>query len=100
MWDLIFKYSGIIGVIWLLYEVYNAREQPTTENPNPNNLTLYLLGLLGAVICYFIVPITIVFAVECLVALVGGMIGAFVMFAPLLIGIAIFGWLFNLFRKK
>ena len=98
MIDLILNYGGFLGILLAIYTVIELRKKPTPEEPNPNNLAVYIIGVVGAILNYYVFPYFLLFVFQCIMALVVGTVGIFAVFTPLLIGIAIFWFVCRLFK--
>ena len=99
MVNFVLKYGGFVGILLALYAIFELRRKPSAVNPSTNNLDVYIIGGLGAILNYYVFPYVLLFAIQCVTTIVVGTIGAFAMFVPLLIGIAIFWIIYKLFKK-
>ncbi len=98
MVDLILNYGGFLGILLAIYGVSELRKKPTSEDPNPNNLAVYIIMVLGAILNYYVFPYVLLFAIQCITTIVVGVFGAFAIFTPILIGIAIFAFVYRIFK--
>ncbi len=98
MVNFVLKCGGFLGILFAIYLVSELRRKPTSENPNPNNLDVYIIGIVAAILNYYAFPYVLLFVIQCITTVVVGMVGAFAIFTPILIGIAIFAFVYRLFK--
>lgn len=89
MEEFILKYSGILGILAALYVVFILKGKTKPENPNTNDLGVYVVGIVLAVVWYYLTPFFLLLIIQFAATYVIGFLAIIIMFAPLLIVIAI-----------